>query len=164
MREVPPLKLGSLIPMPATPPRLSPSLFHPILAISILFKRFPYTHFNFHFQARIDMVHEAVTKGHLEDVRALTKFRSPVFSVLKAKPENLINSIDSAGAGLLHKAVFYDHVDLVRWLAENFPKSVHVRDKVGHSKPAKTYETRSIYPTYISQGEASARVTFTPPR
>ena len=82
-------------------------------------------------QARIDMVHEAVTKGHLKDLQILTRLNSPAYSALKSNPEYLVDSIDSAGAGLLHKAVFYDHVDIVQWLSENFPKSVHVRDKVG---------------------------------
>lgn len=77
------------------------------------------------------MVHEAVTKGRLEDLRVLLNLDSPVNSVLKLKPENLISSIDWAGAGVLHKAVFYDQIDIIQWITESFPQSLHVRDKVG---------------------------------
>lgn len=81
-------------------------------------------------KARIDMLHEAVVKGQLRDVQVLLNTTSPAYSVLKPKPENLVISKDSAGIGLLHKAVFYDYPEVVEWLAKNYPNTVHIRDKV----------------------------------
>lgn len=37
---------------------------------------------------------------------------------------------DEAGVGLLHKAVFYDFMDIAEYLVRNYPPLVHVRDSV----------------------------------
>ena len=78
------------------------------------------------------MLHEAVVKGQLRDVQMLLNTTSAAYSVLKTKPENLVISKDSTGTGLLHKAVFYDYVDIVEWLSKNFPAAIHSRDKVNN--------------------------------
>lgn len=76
------------------------------------------------------MIHDAVTKGHLRDLQMLMNITSPVYSLLKPKAENLVISKDNAGAGLLHKAVYYDYPEIIRWLVRNYPATVHVQDKV----------------------------------
>jgi hypothetical protein len=37
---------------------------------------------------------------------------------------------DEAGVGLLHKAVFYDYMDIATWLVKQCPELVHDRDSV----------------------------------
>lgn len=76
------------------------------------------------------MLHEAVVKGQLRDIEVLLNTSSAAYSVLKPKPENLVESKDSAGIGLLHKAVFYDYPEIIEWLVKNYPSTVHIRDKV----------------------------------
>lgn len=94
----------------------------------------PKTSFFFsHEQARIDMLHDAVSRGQLRDVQILLNIVSPSLSLLKPKADNLVLSADSAGAGLLHKAVFYNHPDIIEWLVQHYPATIQVRDKVNCS-------------------------------
>ena len=37
---------------------------------------------------------------------------------------------DENGTGLLHKAVYYNHRDIVDWLIDKYPDSMGVRDTV----------------------------------
>lgn len=37
---------------------------------------------------------------------------------------------DEAGVGLLHKAVFYDFMDIAEYLVKNYPQLVHMKDSV----------------------------------
>lgn len=37
---------------------------------------------------------------------------------------------DEAGVGLLHKAVFYDYMDIAEYLVKNYPQLVHQKDSV----------------------------------
>ncbi len=76
------------------------------------------------------MLHEAVTKGQLRDIQVLLNTPAPAFSLLKPKAQNLVLSKDSAGVGLLHKAVYYDYLEIIEWLIRNYPETAHVRDKV----------------------------------
>ncbi len=39
-------------------------------------------------------------------------------------------SKDENGHGLLHKAVFHGHRDIVEWLIEKYPESLEVKDWV----------------------------------
>ncbi|XP_048478299.1 uncharacterized protein LOC105393377 isoform X1 [Plutella xylostella] len=45
----------------------------------------------------------------------------------------LVACRDEAGVGLLHKAVYYDHQDIVEWLVHNYPQLVHQRDSLGRT-------------------------------
>lgn len=38
--------------------------------------------------------------------------------------------LDEAGVGLLHKAVFYNYMDIIEWLVSNYPHLVHQKDSV----------------------------------
>lgn len=39
---------------------------------------------------------------------------------------------DETGVGLLHKAVFYDFMDISEYLVKNYPQLVHTRDSVSY--------------------------------
>lgn len=67
------------------------------------------------------MLHEAVTKGQLEDMETLLK---------EEKSKRMVLCKDPAGVPLLHKAVYYGHLDVVRWLVETYPLTVSTKDKV----------------------------------
>jgi len=59
-------------------------------------------------------------KGDLKSVQAnMTRMKLAV-----SKDEN--------GHGLLHKAVFHGHRDIVEWLIEKYPETLDVRDWVSH--------------------------------
>ena len=73
----------------------------------------------FRFQKKIERIHEAVVKGDLETLEALLKRR------------NLAISKDDNGHGLLHKAVFHGHRDVVEWLIEKYPETMELKDWVG---------------------------------
>jgi hypothetical protein len=72
-------------------------------------------------QAKIEMLHEAVAKGQLEDMETLLK---------EEKSKRMALCKDPAGVPLLHKAVYYGHLDIVRWLVETYPLTVSTKDKV----------------------------------
>lgn len=75
------------------------------------------------FQSKISLVHDAVNSGRLEELQSL----------LDEEPEKrrkLVLAKDEAGVGLLHKAVYYDLRDIAKYLIENFPQTVHLRDAV----------------------------------
>jgi hypothetical protein len=67
------------------------------------------------------MLHEAVTKGQLEDMETLLK---------EERSKRMALCKDPAGVPLLHKAVYYGHLDIVRWLVETYPLTVSTKDKV----------------------------------
>ena len=70
------------------------------------------------FKTKIESLHEAVVKGDLRAVQSLmTRMKLAV-----SKDEN--------GHGLLHKAVFHGHRDIVDWLIEKYPESLEVKDWV----------------------------------
>lgn len=72
-------------------------------------------------QAKIEMLHEAATKDQLGDMETMLQ---------EEKSKRMALCKDSAGVPLLHKAVYYDHQDMVRWLVENYPLTVSTKDKV----------------------------------
>jgi hypothetical protein len=67
------------------------------------------------------MLHEAVTKGQLEDMETLLK---------EEKSKRMVLCKDPAGVPLLHKAVYYGHLDIVMWLVETYPLTVSTKDRV----------------------------------
>jgi hypothetical protein len=67
------------------------------------------------------MLHEAVTKGQLEDMETLLR---------EEKSKRMALCKDPAGVPLLHKAVYYGHLDIVGWLAETYPLTVGTKDRV----------------------------------
>jgi hypothetical protein len=81
-------------------------------------------------QAKIEMLHEAVTKGQLGDMEILLQ---------EEKSRRMVLCKDSAGVPLLHKAVYYDHQDIVKWLAGNYPLTVSTKDRVSAARPVPPY-------------------------
>jgi len=73
-------------------------------------------------QAKIEMLHEAVTKGLLRDMETLLQ---------DEKSKRMALCKDPAGVPLLHKAVYYDHQDIIKWLVETYPLTVSAKDRVG---------------------------------
>lgn len=67
------------------------------------------------------MLHEAVSKGHLRDMEKLLG---------EEKSQRMALCKDGAGVPLLHKAVYYNHLDIVKWLVEAYPLTVSAKDKV----------------------------------
>ncbi|KAI8436644.1 hypothetical protein MSG28_010142 [Choristoneura fumiferana] len=61
--------------------------------------------------AKCEALHDAVEKGSLLELQVLL-------------------CRDEAGAGLLHKAVYYDYTDIAEWLVDNYPQLVHQKDSV----------------------------------
>lgn len=72
-------------------------------------------------QAKIEMLHEAVSKGQLGDMEKLLG---------EEKSQRMALCKDGAGVPLLHKAVYYNHPDVVKWLVEAYPLTVSTKDKV----------------------------------
>ncbi|XP_075237843.1 uncharacterized protein LOC142334060 [Lycorma delicatula] len=48
---------------------------------------------------------------------------------LKRGVNDLVLCRDQSGVGLLHKAVIYNHQDIVKWLSKDYPLTMVIRDK-----------------------------------
>ena len=72
-------------------------------------------------QAKIEMLHEAVYKGQLGDMQTLLE---------EEKSKRMALCKDGAGVPLLHKAVYYNHLDIVTWLVEAYPLTISTKDRV----------------------------------
>lgn len=66
-------------------------------------------------------MHDAVSRGSLAEVQKL---------VTEGAKKKLAIAKDPAGIPLLHKAVYYDHLDIVEWLVQNYPITVQQKDRV----------------------------------
>ncbi|KAG8284010.1 hypothetical protein J6590_003702 [Homalodisca vitripennis] len=84
------------------------------------------------YLARIDMVHEAAAKGNLTDLKTLLKHNSDQ-QFPRKKLASLALSKDHSGTGLLHKAVYHEDREMARWLVDNYPGTVTVRDRVNNT-------------------------------
>lgn len=71
-------------------------------------------------QARIEEIHEAVVAGRLDLVRRLVEHKKFAYSR------------DPQGATPLHKAVLYQHPDIISFFLEHYPSTLHARDHVSH--------------------------------
>jgi hypothetical protein len=72
-------------------------------------------------QAKIEMLHEAVSRGQLGDMETLLQ---------EEKSKRMALCKDSAGVPLLQKAMYYNHLDIVKWLVETYPITVSTKDRV----------------------------------
>lgn len=72
-------------------------------------------------QAKIEMLHEAVSRGQLRDMETLLE---------EEKSKRMALCKDGTGVPLLHKAVYYNHKDIVMWLVEAYPVTVSSKDRV----------------------------------
>ncbi|XP_046737336.1 uncharacterized protein LOC124406047 isoform X2 [Diprion similis] len=76
------------------------------------------------YLTKISQIHDATVRGALGDVQRL---------ILDEPKKKLATSKDSAGIPLLHKAVYYDHQDIVEYLVENYPATTQQRDREGRT-------------------------------
>ncbi|XP_063384332.1 uncharacterized protein LOC134670415 isoform X3 [Cydia fagiglandana] len=74
---------------------------------------------------KCEALHEAVEKGSLLELQVQLELLDGDYNRKKT-----VTCRDEAGAGLLHKAVYYDYTDIVEWLVNNYPQLVHQRDSV----------------------------------
>ena len=79
------------------------------------------TRVNFAFQTKISRIHDAVVRGSLVEVQRL----------VDAEPKKkLVVAKDSSGTPLIHKAVYYDHQNVLEWIIDNYPSTVEQKDRV----------------------------------
>ncbi|XP_076679364.1 uncharacterized protein LOC143374797 isoform X2 [Andrena cerasifolii] len=76
------------------------------------------------YLTKISNVHDAVSRGSLPEVQKL---------VTEGAKKKLAIAKDPAGIPLLHKAVYYDHQDIVEWLVQNYPITVQQKDREGRT-------------------------------
>ncbi|KAK9702905.1 hypothetical protein QE152_g29663 [Popillia japonica] len=76
--------------------------------------------------SKISLLHDAVNSGRLEELQSLLDEEPD-------KKKRLVLAKDEAGVGLLHKAVYYDLKDIAKYLIENYPPTVHLRDAEGRT-------------------------------
>lgn len=68
-------------------------------------------------------MHDAVNSGRLEELHSLLEEEPD-------KKKKIVAAKDEAGVGLLHKAVYYELKDIYKYLINNFPHIVHLKDSV----------------------------------
>ncbi|XP_028173536.1 serine/threonine-protein phosphatase 6 regulatory ankyrin repeat subunit A [Ostrinia furnacalis] len=75
--------------------------------------------------AKCDALHAAVERGSLAELQELLDS--------DYNRRKYIMCRDEAGVGLLHKAVFYDFMDIAKWLVAECPELVHQKDSEGRT-------------------------------
>ncbi|XP_073956845.1 uncharacterized protein isoform X6 [Choristoneura fumiferana] len=78
--------------------------------------------------AKCEALHDAVEKGSLLELQVLLGLLEGEYNRRK-----YVQCRDEAGAGLLHKAVYYDYTDIAEWLVDNYPQLVHQKDSFGRT-------------------------------
>ena len=81
----------------------------------------PHFKLNIFIQTKVSQLHDAVIRGSLPDCQKI---------VADEPKKKLHLAKDSTGTPLLHKAVYYDHQDIVEWLVNQFPDTVQQKDRV----------------------------------
>ncbi|GLV41893.1 uncharacterized protein CBL_00355 [Carabus blaptoides fortunei] len=76
--------------------------------------------------SKINLLHDAVSGGSLEELQSIIQEDC-------SKRKKLVLCKDQSGIGLLHKAIYYDLGDIVKWLIENYPQTVTVKDVEGRT-------------------------------
>ncbi|KAM3965338.1 uncharacterized protein ACR2FA_000730 [Aphomia sociella] len=78
--------------------------------------------------AKCDALHAAVERGSLLELQVLLELLDSDYNRRK-----YIMCRDEAGVGLLHKAIFYDYMDIAEWLVKQYPLLVHQKDSEGRT-------------------------------
>ncbi|KAI1292899.1 Serine/threonine-protein phosphatase 6 regulatory ankyrin repeat subunit B [Halotydeus destructor] len=91
---------------------------------------------------QIGKLHKVSMKGSVTDFRSLLDHK------------HILLSRDQTGGTPLHKAVIYGHVDLVQYIANNFPVTLDARDQDGRTPLhyATALEDRTIYNVLVKAG------------
>ncbi|CAG2066999.1 unnamed protein product, partial [Timema podura] len=71
----------------------------------------------------METLQDLVAKGQLKGMQVILD------NSTAAKTKKLALCRDQSGVGLLHKAVFYDHQDIVRYLLDYNPATASLKDK-----------------------------------
>ncbi|CAG9562036.1 unnamed protein product [Danaus chrysippus] len=95
----------------------------------------PLSKYHINLIAKCNALHEAASKGSLLELQALLEG--------EYNHHKYVMCYDEAGVGLLHKAVFYNFIDIVEWLVKNYPQLVHQRDSLGRTPLHYTAASRS---------------------
>lgn len=66
-------------------------------------------------------MHDAVTHGSLAETQRI---------ISEDPKKKLTIAKDCCGTPLIHKAVYYDHPDIVAWLVQNYPITPQQKDRV----------------------------------
>ncbi|XP_049958096.1 uncharacterized protein LOC126474660 [Schistocerca serialis cubense] len=77
------------------------------------------------YMARIELVHDAASRGDLEELQAQLQEAGGF--------RRLAQSKDAAGLGLAHKAVLADDERMLRWLLDAHPAAAGVKDREGRT-------------------------------
>ncbi|XP_031766176.2 uncharacterized protein LOC113520751 isoform X2 [Galleria mellonella] len=75
--------------------------------------------------AKCDALHTAVERGSLLELQELLDS--------DYNRRKYITCRDEAGVGLLHKAIYYDYMDIATWLVKQYPLLVHQKDSEGRT-------------------------------
>ncbi|XP_052747679.1 uncharacterized protein LOC113520751 isoform X4 [Galleria mellonella] len=78
--------------------------------------------------AKCDALHTAVERGSLLELQVLLELLDSDYNRRK-----YITCRDEAGVGLLHKAIYYDYMDIATWLVKQYPLLVHQKDSEGRT-------------------------------
>ncbi|XP_059050470.1 uncharacterized protein LOC131845419 [Achroia grisella] len=78
--------------------------------------------------AKCDALHAAVERGSLLELQVLLELLDSDYNRRK-----YITCRDEAGVGLLHKAIYYDFMDIASWLVKQYPLLVHQKDSEGRT-------------------------------
>ncbi|XP_071748221.1 uncharacterized protein [Lepeophtheirus salmonis] len=71
------------------------------------------------YMKKIEQLHEAAYYGYLNTVKScLTRRRLAI-------------SKDGRGYGIMHKVIFFGHLDVAHWLIEKYPEVLEVKDREG---------------------------------
>ncbi|CAB3236765.1 unnamed protein product [Arctia plantaginis] len=81
-----------------------------------------------HLVAKCDALHAAVERGSLLDLQVLLELLESDYNRRK-----YVMCRDEASVGLLHKAVYYDFMDIAAYLVKNYPQLVHQKDSEGRT-------------------------------
>ncbi|XP_039309739.1 uncharacterized protein LOC105196161 isoform X2 [Solenopsis invicta] len=76
------------------------------------------------YLTKISQVHDAVARGSLAETQKI---------ISEESKKKLAIAKDSCGVPLLHKAVYYDHPEIVAWLLENYPITPQQKDREGRT-------------------------------
>ncbi|KAJ8682809.1 hypothetical protein QAD02_018601 [Eretmocerus hayati] len=76
------------------------------------------------YLTKIAQIHDAVARGSLIEVR----------KIVESEPKKkLVVAKDPAGTPLIHKAVYYDHQNILEWIINNYPVTVDQKDREGRT-------------------------------
>ncbi|XP_015605023.1 uncharacterized protein LOC107272408 isoform X4 [Cephus cinctus] len=74
------------------------------------------------YLTKIAQIHDAVIRGSLSEIQRI---------ISEEPKKKLAIAKDPSGTPLIHKAVYYDHQNIIEWLVKNYPVTTQQKDKEG---------------------------------